>query len=133
MNWMILPYQRAFDFQGRSRRMEYWMYTLLQVLILFALVTIVLLTARSGGEDAFLFTLYVVLGVYLLVHLIPNISVQVRRFHDQGLTGFLVLLGFIPYIGGIIVLVFMLIPGTKGPNKYGEDPKRPGVNPEVFA
>ena len=34
MEWMILPYKRYFDFSGRSRRKEYWLFTLLYVLVI---------------------------------------------------------------------------------------------------
>jgi uncharacterized membrane protein YhaH (DUF805 family) len=45
-----------------------------------------------------------------------------RRFHDQDLSGWLILLYFIPYVGGLIIMVFMCIRGTDGPNRYGSDP-----------
>ncbi len=65
------------------------------------------------------------LGIAGLALFIPSLAVQVRRFHDQNRTGWLVLLGFIPYVGGLIVLAFMCLPGTPGPNRYGPDPKDP--------
>ena len=52
----------------------------------------------------------------------PAIAVQVRRFHDQDKSGWFVLLGLIPYVGGLIVLVFMCLPGTPGPNRFGPRP-----------
>jgi uncharacterized membrane protein YhaH (DUF805 family) len=51
--------------------------------------------------------------------------VQVRRFHDQDKSGWFVLLSLIPFLGAIIVLVFMFLEGTKGPNRFGPDPKDP--------
>jgi uncharacterized membrane protein YhaH (DUF805 family) len=57
--------------------------------------------------------------------IIPSIAVQVRRFHDQDKSGWFVLLSLIPFLGAIIVLVFMFIEGTKGPNRFGADPKDP--------
>jgi len=131
MNWMIMPYQRYFDFSGRSRRMEYWMFTLLQLLIVLVIVALAF-AFSSQGEDAALAVLYGGIGILLLASFIPSLAVQVRRFHDQDLTGWLVLLGFIPYVGGLIILVFMCIPGKVGPNKYGPDPKG-GVDPNVFS
>jgi uncharacterized membrane protein YhaH (DUF805 family) len=129
---MILPYLRSFDFSGRSRRMEYWMFTLLQTIIVVALVIVVFSLRRSGDPEEAEALFYGIFAIYLVINVIPGLSVQVRRFHDQDLSGWLVLLGFIPYIGGFIVLIFMMIAGTKGPNKYGDDPKG-GVNPEVFS
>lgn len=47
----------------------------------------------------------------------------------------MVLLGFIPGVGGLIVLVFMCLEGTRGENRYGPDPKQlegDGLN-DVFS
>lgn len=43
----------------------------------------------------------------------------------------MILLGFIPYVGGIIVLIFMCLEGTRGPNRYGPDPLDPS-NIDIF-
>ena len=131
MDWMILPYQGYFEFTGRSRRKEYWMFTLLQFLIILGIVALAF-AFSSQGEDVAMAILYGGLGILVLASFIPSLAVQVRRFHDQDLTGWLVLLGFIPYLGGLIILVFMCIDGKRGPNKYGPDPKG-GVDPNVFA
>ena len=50
------------------------------------------------------------------------VAVQVRRFHDQDKSGWLALMNLIPYLGAIVALGFMLIPGTEGDNQYGVDP-----------
>jgi uncharacterized membrane protein YhaH (DUF805 family) len=62
----------------------------------------------------------VVLLVIALV--IPNLAVMVRRLHDQNLSGWFILLFFIPYVGSIVMIVFMCIRGTDGPNRFGSDP-----------
>lgn len=127
MEWMLMPLKRYADFSGRSRRKEYWMF-LLGVIIAAVILSIVEgvlgLQGMVGGVYGPL-TLLLILGI-----IIPSIAVQVRRFHDQDKSGWFVLLGFIPIVGGLIVLVFMLLEGTKGPNRFGPDPK--GENPEVF-
>jgi uncharacterized membrane protein YhaH (DUF805 family) len=71
-------------------------------------------------------------GLYALAIFIPSLAVQVRRFHDQDKSGWFVLLGFIPYVGGLIVLVFMCLDGTKGKNRFGEDPKMSDNVGDVF-
>ena len=62
-------------------------------------------------------------AIWALVIFVPALAVQVRRFHDQDKSGWFVLLGFIPYLGALIVFVFMVLEGTRGPNQYGPDPK----------
>ena len=58
---------------------------------------------------------------------IPGLAVQVRRFHDVGLSGWLVLIAVIPYLGGVFALVVSLIPSQNGANKHGPYPKPEGI------
>ena len=127
MDYMLMPLKRYADFSGRSRRKEYWMF-LLGVIIAAVILSIVEgvlgMQGMVGGVYGPL-TLLLILGI-----IIPGIAVQVRRFHDQDKSGWFVLLGLIPFVGGLIVLVFMLLEGTKGTNRFGPDPK--GENAQVF-
>jgi uncharacterized membrane protein YhaH (DUF805 family) len=128
MEWMTLPLKRYAEFTGRSRRKEYWMFILgvfIAAIVLSIIEGILGINQMVGGIYGPLTTL-LFLGV-----IIPGIAVQVRRFHDQDKSGWFVLLGLIPFIGGIIVLVFMCLEGTKGPNRFGADPKG-GADPAVF-
>lgn len=139
LEWMLMPYRRYADFSGRSRRKEYWMFTLFSVIV--SIVLLGLMFGGMGGIDettgepqmgALSFVGIGLLALWGLGSLIPSIAVQVRRFHDQDKSGWFVLLGFIPYIGGLIVLVFMCIEGTRGPNRFGPDPKDP-ASADVFS
>jgi len=49
--------------------------------------------------------------------------VTIRRLHDTGRTGWWILIAFVPIVGGIILLIFMVLDGNPGENKYGPDPK----------
>lgn len=137
MEWMIMPLRRYADFSGRSCRREYWMFTLLNVIVIFALALIVSLGMGLGsiagdvGLAIFAGIGGLVFGIYGLAVIVPSIAVQVRRFHDQDKSGWFVLLAFIPYLGGLILLVFMLLEGTRGPNRFGPDPLDP-YNADVF-
>lgn len=133
MEWMILPLKRYADFSGRSRRLEYWMFTLFLVLILIGcsilLMGSILIGAMGTYGAAPPLAFFILLGVMVLGYLaiiVPTIAVQVRRFHDQDKSGWFILLGFIPYVGGIILFVFMCLDGTPGPNRFGPDPKGRG-------
>lgn len=145
MNWMFLPLKRYADFQGRSRRKEYWMFWLLEVIVLGVLCAVMFSTlpampqpgpdgtidpaaaeaaaaAMSGGASIVM----LLIGVIGLALFIPSLAVTVRRLHDQDKSGWLVLVAFIPIVGGIILLVLMLLEGTQGPNRFGPDPKEAG-------
>lgn len=131
MEWMLMPYRRYADFKGRSRRKEYWMFALLYLIVM--VVCSAIMFAGGGGEPGIAFTIgTVLLGLFVLGSFIPALAVQVRRFHDQDKSGWFVLLNFIPYLGGLIVLVFMLLKGTDGPNRFGPDPLDPS-QAETFA
>ena len=124
MNWMFVPFARYADFSGRSRRKEFWMFQLLNLLVICALV--VLLTTSGVSREEWTPAQMIPVGLFalwLLGTLVPNLALQVRRFHDQDKSGWFVLLGLIPYIGSLILLIFMLIDGTRGSNRFGNDPK----------
>lgn len=129
MEWMLLPLKRYADFSGRSRRKEYWMFVLgvfIVAIVLSIIENMAGLSGMVGGVYGPLMTIFF-LGI-----LIPSIAVQVRRFHDQDKSGWFVLLALIPFVGGLVVLVFMCLEGTRGPNRFGPDPKDPS-GAEVFA
>lgn len=131
MDWMLMPYRRYADFNGRSQRKEYWMFMLLFVIV-YAVAFTLMIGGGMGGEPGGMFGLGgALLGIFVIASIVPAIAVQVRRFHDQDKSGWFVLLNFVPYVGGIIVLVFMCIEGTRGPNRFGPDPKDP-VGADVF-
>lgn len=84
-------------------------------------------TTAVTGPNSFSYgahtTFSLPVDLFFLAVLVPSIAVQVRRFHDQDKSGWMCLIGLIPFVGGIVVLVFMLLEGTKGPNRFGPDPK----------
>jgi uncharacterized membrane protein YhaH (DUF805 family) len=133
MDWMLMPYKRYADFSGRSRRKEYWMFVLFFVIV-YAICYALIFTGlpkfdpatgqMTGGGGALSMLGTALLLIFALGSFIPALAVQVRRLHDQDKTGWLVLLGIVP-IANIVLLVFMCLEGTRGPNKYGADPKDP--------
>jgi uncharacterized membrane protein YhaH (DUF805 family) len=118
---MFQPLKKYADFNGRARRSEYWLFALfvfVACIVGFTLAGVISASTKSGV----LFAL--VMGAIVLGTLIPHLAVGVRRLHDIGQTGWLMLLSFIPGLG-IVLFVLFLLPGNNGPNKYGPDPKAP--------
>ena len=141
MDWMLMPLRRYADFSGRSRRKEYWMFTLFILLVYAVLGTLIAMgglfssmadPAATPQISAIGWIGIALLGIFALGIFIPALAVIVRRLHDQDKSGWFILLQFIPYIGGIIILIFMCIEGTKGENRYGPDPKGENIA-DVFA
>jgi uncharacterized membrane protein YhaH (DUF805 family) len=116
---MILPFRRFFDFSGRSRRMEFWMFTLLSVLASIA-ATVVDIALGFSFDDV-----GPVASIVSLAFLIPSLSVSFRRLHDVDRSAWWLLLVFLPIIGWIVLLVWNCSDGTSGPNRFGPDPKNP--------
>lgn len=134
MEWMLLPLKRYADFNGRSRRMEFWMFQLGQYIVYFGLAVVFVLVGTVAGSMNAEAAVGLMLIPFMIVALglfIPNLAVTVRRLHDQDRSGWWILIQLIPF-GGIVLLVFMFLEGTQGPNQYGPDPKGRG-DAETFA
>lgn len=123
IDWAMRPLSRYADFTGRAPRSEYWWFFLFQ-LIAYVVLGIVfgIIGGAVGGTGGGFVTVLILLGLLMLALFIPNLACIARRFHDQDLSGWFILLNFIPYVGGLIIIVFMCIRGTDGPNRYGSDP-----------
>jgi uncharacterized membrane protein YhaH (DUF805 family) len=135
--WAFQPIRRYADFESRSPRPEYWWFFLFQCLgyigLMIVIIAVVAASAQSGGPGAAFWTLFALIFLAMLALFLPNLAVMIRRLHDQDLSGWFCLLFFIPYVGGIVAIVFMCIPGTKGLNRFGPDPYDTGYLGEVFA
>lgn len=138
--------EKLTDHSGRACRSEFWWFAGFVVIIDSALFCLGLgvtdLGRKQMGEDPG-FLLYAPFLIVTLATLYPTVAVAIRRLHDRGLSGFLlllVLLGgvllvlshFYPsltvsilIIDALIVVTFLglfLLPGNRGANRYGEDP-----------
>ncbi|MDF0541896.1 DUF805 domain-containing protein [Sphingobium sp. H39-3-25] len=140
MEWMLLPLRRYTKFSGRARPKEYWMFALFGMIVCFVLAIVEsalgLSTAQHWMErgpwwaSAGYSTQFgPLVGLFVLLTLIPSIAVAVRRLHDSDRRGWWLLIGFLPLIGGIVLLVFFIIGGTRGPNRFGPDPVEVGEAP----
>jgi uncharacterized membrane protein YhaH (DUF805 family) len=101
-------FSKYVDFEGRASRPEYWFF------VLFVFVAGLVL--RLIGHLLFggiMLSLLFNLAVFL-----PHIAVGARRLHDIDRSGWFLLLAFIPIVGWLVLLYFMVQPSTPGPNRY---------------
>ena len=112
MHYYLSAFRRYVDYRGRARRTEYWMFVLFHAVVMAVLATL-------GGtvHEAF----FGVLGFYYVATVLPLTALIARRLHDVGYSGWLQLVNLLPF-GFVVVLVFMVLPGTRGPNQYGPEP-----------
>lgn len=131
--WMLLPLRRYFEFSGRSRPREYWLYALFLFLAMIVLSMVEWSLGLGTSEEWFYRNGFnmragashqggILTGIFALGTLIPSLALSVRRLHDSDRSGWWLLLAFIPLIGQIWLLILMIIGGTRGPNRFGADP-----------
>ena len=103
-------FKKYFVIQGRASKSEFWWFQLIWVVSYLA-------TIIFESESAIFFFL----GIIIIIA-IPLFTVGIRRLHDTNKSGLYVLWSLLPFIGGVVVLAFMIGEGTKGKNQYGENP-----------
>ena len=163
LEWMLMPLKRYAEFSGRSRRKEFWLFQLLNIIVtavfLGPIYRIMIgnmmsqmastqdgtysAAASSGfqfGDHPIAIAFGAIGFIWALFVLIPSIALSIRRLHDRDMSGWwylgFIVLSIIPLIGivaSIGFLVVMCLDGTKGTNRFGADPKGGGTNPEVFS
>ena len=112
MNWYLAVLKNYVGFSGRAHRQEFWMFALINFLIMIGL----------GVIEGFLGLPGVVSGLYSLAVLIPSIAVNFRRLHDIGKSGWWILVGFVPVLGVIVLIIFAVLPSQPQDNQYGPVP-----------
>jgi uncharacterized membrane protein YhaH (DUF805 family) len=116
MNWYLKVLKEHYlDFNSRARRTEFWIFTLINILISWGLSLLDFVVGTT------FFTL--ISTIYSLLVFIPSIAVSVRRLHDIGKSGWYYLLVFLPIIGWIWLIVLFAMEGENKPNEWGENPK----------
>lgn len=110
-------FQKYARFDGRASRSEYWWFAL----GIFAIEVVLYLPAIIGSAadiPALAVIGLLLLLVFVLAILVPSIAIGVRRLHDAGFSGWLYLLGLVPFCGGIIILVLMCMPSKPEGAKF---------------
>ncbi|MBO7747620.1 DUF805 domain-containing protein [Paenibacillus sp. MWE-103] len=113
MEWYLKVLQNYVGFTGRARRKEYWMFVLFNILVSIALAVV----------DGLLGSGRLLSGLYSLAVLLPTLAVTVRRLHDTGRSGWWYFIILIPFVGAIVLLVFVCLDGEPNDNQYGPNPK----------
>ena len=134
MDLMLQPLRKYADFTGRARRSEYWLFALFVALVQLATAISSWFVGGDLGDDSFatpassvLTLVYLGFCIYVFI---PYLAVSFRRLHDGGRTAWWLLLMLIPILGHLVLLIFMVLEGTRDDNRYGPDP-RAAADPEA--
>ena len=119
MSGFVAALKKYAVFSGRSRRSEYWYFTLFYLIFYLGLAVVDgalgTFDARSG--------IGLCTAVWALAMLLPSLAVSVRRLHDTDRRGWWLLIGVIPLLGAIALIVFLAQDSEPGTNRFGPNPK----------
>lgn len=121
-------FAKMVTFQGRASRSEFWWFALFLWLLTFVVAFVLSAflgdSINSNPADPFanMALLFGPILVGAFVLMLASLSVTIRRLHDSGKTGWWYWIAAIPYVGGLLLLIFMLLPGTDGDNRFGPKP-----------
>ena len=107
MSWYLDVITKNYiNFNGRARRTEFWMFTLVHIIIIFLSLFL--------GPLPFI--------LYMLLTIMPAVAVGIRRLHDTGRSGWWILAANVPILF-VIYYYYMVLEGDQGANIYGDSPK----------
>ena len=110
-----LAFQNIFEYKGRASRSAYWWFALAELIgWVGVLILAVIFAAVHAPVLSILLYLAAAVASFLL-----SLSLTIRRLHDQDKSGFWYFIAFVPFIGGIWLLVLTVMEGTPGPNRFG--------------
>ena len=118
MNYYTDVLKKYAVFSGRARRKEYWMFTLINIIISIAISIVGSIVGIKQLD-----------GLYSLILFIPSLAVTARRLHDTDRSAWWMLLFFIPIFGWIPLIMFLAKDSQPGSNKYGSNPKEATAAP----
>ncbi|AXE40095.1 DUF805 domain-containing protein [Acidipropionibacterium virtanenii] len=111
-------------FSGRASRSEYWFSVLFTTLVILALDLVYYAVTGAGmfygarladmddGTATKGALLALLLFTFMVGTLIPNLAITWRRLHDSGKSGGTFFLSWIPYIGAVVLVIFLLLPSS---------------------
>lgn len=117
--------EKVVTLSGRASRSEYWWYALftsiVEPLIYGGFMGVVYMTQliEDGVLKSILAIVLVLLILCQILILCSSVCATVRRLHDSGKSGFWFFISFIPIVGSIILLIFLISDSKKEDNEYG--------------
>lgn len=111
-------FKKYTTFSGRASRSEYWWWALVSGLVSIVLNIIMLVGGAAGATASSAATsapgpgyiIALILAViWFVAVIVPSLALLVRRLHDANFSGWMALLGLIPFVGGIILIVFTVM------------------------
>lgn len=131
-------FRKYATFSGRAGRGEYWWWILgvsiVEVVLGGLGLGLGLATSTDRGKTPGVaaWPFLILLVIFALAVIVPTIALTVRRLHDSGNSGWLYLLALIPYVGGLVVLIFGLLNTSPTGLKFETDPAHAVLPPGMY-
>ncbi|MGJ8683528.1 MAG: DUF805 domain-containing protein [Nonlabens sp.] len=125
MEAVKVSFEKYADFEGRARRTEFWYFRLFQIIVVLGLAF--LCVPLAVIEERLIVLPIILIIIFAIGTILPSLASSVRRLHDTGNSGWLILLDIF-CTNGLVMIVMGCIEGKIGPNQYGPDPKRPNTD-----
>ena len=128
MSWYLKVLKQYIRFNGRARRQEYWYFQIIHWLIIVSFgIVFSLMTDFLGIPESIAEKLIMpFFSIYFFGTILPSLAVTIRRLHDTNRSGWWILLNllnFIPFLGSLILFVFLVQDSQPGRNRFGRNPK----------
>jgi uncharacterized membrane protein YhaH (DUF805 family) len=133
MNYYSLALKKYADFTGRATKKEFTAPTIINIIVILTFNTLssILEHRRYYLTKENLETLDIFYGLtvlYLILWILPQLALIVRRLHDIGKSGWFILISLLPVIGNIFLIYLMFAKGEEEDNKYGPSPYKTNIN-----
>ncbi|MEY4351922.1 MAG: hypothetical protein RLZZ609_163 [Cyanobacteriota bacterium] len=102
IRYFVEAWQRAFDYAGRSSRPAYWWFYLANLIVGFLLALLV------NVSDFF----FKILVIYVVASVLPSLAVTIRRLRDSGKPWPWIFISFVPFIGGVWLIILLCQPSV---------------------
>ena len=110
-------FSHGFVYRGRASRSAYWWFVLFEVIATVVLELLIVIPAATHSS-AIVGLFLIIVSIAMLYVALVGLALTIRRLHDIDRSGWWVLIGLVPFVGGIVLLVFSLLEGTPGPNRF---------------
>ena len=120
--------ENFFRWDGRLNRKRFIMRLLALTgvgIVLYILTGVLLVIYADGAMRPNEETIMGIYGLCTLLSIpitVASYMLMIRRLHDVGLSGYFILLAFIPFVSLGLLLYLLCKHGTEGDNAYGADP-----------
>ena len=121
--------KKYFTVSGRATRAEYWWFQFFYYLVVWGLFLAIVLLTDGGTKFVSVESIAWPVIIYYVLMSIPLFCVRIRRLHDAGFSGWVILLSLIPYVGVLILFIMSLIKSDDD-NKWGPNPHKVSARKE---